>query len=131
MPQLAKVVLTDSADVKHDFNPNDITGGVATLVDSSSAIPLGEARLTIGRTQTAAGRRKVTFKLAVPVVQDSVINGVSRPTVLRTAYANIEMSFDGTSTKAERATLRDYVATLFFREQAMSDGPVVQNQGLY
>jgi len=130
MPQIGNIVLKDSADGSHTFAPSDITGGVATFAEATGT-PIGDPRLTIGRTQTQAGRRKVTLKLSVPFLSTAVVNGVNRTAVARVAYANIEFSFDGSSTAGERATVRDYVRTLFERTQTMTDGTVVSLQGLF
>ena len=103
MPQIANLVLKDRAatPVNHTFVPRDIVGGVATLVESTG-VPIGDKRLTISLTRTQAGRVKAILKGTFPVVQDQTINGITAPVVVRTAYANIEFSFDGTSTEQER-----------------------------
>ena len=103
MPQIANLVLKDRAatPVNHTFVPRDIVNGVATLVESTG-VPIGDKRLTISLNRTQAGRVKVILKGMFPVVQDQTINGITAPVVVRTAYANIEFSFDGTSTEQER-----------------------------
>lgn len=111
MPQLTSAVLKDSANADHTFTPNNVSGGVATLVESTG-VPIGDKRISIGQNQTAQGRRKVTVKLAVPAVQDAVVNGVSRPTVVRTAYADITFSFDGSSSATERKDALAYIKSL-------------------
>jgi hypothetical protein len=44
----------------------------------------------------------------VPVVQDTVVNGVSKPAVVRTSYADLTFTFDGTSTADERSDVLWY-----------------------
>lgn len=111
MPQLTSAVLKDSANADHTFAPNDVQGGVATLVESTG-VPIGDKRITIGKNQTAQGRRKVTVKLSIPTVQDAVVNGVSRPAVVRTAYADLTLSFDGSSSALERKDVISYIKSL-------------------
>lgn len=111
MPQLTSAVLTDGAAIGHTFTPASIAGGVATLVESTG-VPLGDKKLTASSTQTSQGRRKVTYKLSVPVMQDAVSNGVSRPTAVRTAYASLEFSFDPTSNVQERSDVRSMIVSL-------------------
>lgn len=101
MPQLNTLVLKNSADADVTFNPRDITGGIATLV-SSTGVPIGDKRVTISHSRTTTGREKVTMKIVLPVVQDVVVAGISKPTVVRAAYADIVLTFDGTSNATER-----------------------------
>lgn len=112
MPQFQTVVLKDNSGADHTFAPRDITSGVVNLAESTG-VPIADRRLSASVTRTGQGRRKLTFKMAIPVVQDSVINGVSRPTVTRSAYADVTLSFDETSSKAEREDLRSFVSELF------------------
>lgn len=111
MPQLTNVVLKDSANADHTFIPENVSGNVATLVESTG-VPIGDKRLSIGQTRTAQGRRKVTVKLAIPTVQDAVVNGVSRPTVVRSAYADVVLSFDAGSTTLERKSVLTHLGSL-------------------
>jgi len=125
---LTAAVLKDSANADHTFTPNDITGGVALLVESTG-VPIGDSRLTISTGQTPAGRRKVTVKLAVPVVQDAVVSGVTRPTVVRTAYCNMDFSFDGSSNTEERSDILAFIASLM--GNTMFKSVANDLQGLY
>lgn len=128
MPQFNPLVLQDQAGVDHTFTPRDITGGVATYVESAG-IPLGDNRLSISQTRTSAGRVKPVLRFVLPVVQDAVINGVSRPTVVRTAYVDVTMSFDAGSTAAER------LKALVLAQDALSETSVrsamADLQGIY
>lgn len=101
MPQLSAVVLKDHADSDVTFNPRDIANGVATLANSTG-VPLGDRQVSIARNRTATGRQKVTMKMAIPIVQDSVVNGISKPTIVRSAYADVTMTFEATSSTVER-----------------------------
>lgn len=112
MPQLNTLVLTDSANTEHSFAPRGVdANGVATLV-KSTGVPIGDEKLTISRSRTAQGREKVVMKLTLPVQQNATVDGISRPTVVRSAYAEVTFSFDGTSNTAERAVARSLVADL-------------------
>jgi hypothetical protein len=111
MPQLAAIVLTDGTD-NHSFNPKGVdNSGVATLV-KSTGVPIADKRLTIARSRTSAGREKVTAKLTIPIVQDVVVAGVTRPTPVRTAYADITLSFDAASSTVERNDVREMLKSL-------------------
>lgn len=111
MPQFAPVILKGYLDAPTTFSPGDIVQGVATLLNRSG-VPIADQKVTFSSTQTPTGRQKVAIKFAVPIVQDATVNGVTRPTVVRTAYAELNFSFDGASSVSERAAMRNYVSTL-------------------
>lgn len=93
------------------FAPRDSVSGLSTLI-ASNGVPIADKRLTIQSSRTPAGKSKVAINLVLPVVQDVVVNGVSRPTPVRTAYAKVEMTFDGTSNPTERQSVRQLLFTL-------------------
>jgi hypothetical protein len=101
MVQLTSLILKDHAAADVTFAPRDITNGVATTV-SSTGVPLGDKTASFSVAKTAAGKRKVTLKVVLPVVQDVVVNGITRPTIVRAAYADITLTFDGASSTVER-----------------------------
>lgn len=103
MPALTTVVLKDRAStpVNHTFTPNEVVGGVGTLVESTG-VKLGDSAFSLSSKKTANGRYKAMLKLVRPVVVNETINGVIVPKVVRTAYATVEFSFDKSSTTQER-----------------------------
>jgi len=112
MAAFAPVVLKDHADADVTFAPRDIVNGVATLVNSTG-VPIGDKRLSLAIQNVGNnGRRRVSFKLVLPVVQDVVVAGISKPTVVRTAYADVTLTFDATSSLNERKDLREHLRTL-------------------
>lgn len=111
MPQLSNLTL-NGGGADHEFKARDIVGGVATLVESNG-VPIADRRLTISLNRTTQGRVKGVLKFVLPEVQDVVVNGVSRPTVVRTAYADITLTFDQTSNLAERGELIDMIKSFF------------------
>jgi hypothetical protein len=132
MPQMTPIVLTDNQANDHSFAPRgkDPQSGVATLV-KSTGVPVGDERLTIGRTRTPQGREKVSFKLTLPVVASETINGVARPTILRTAYADVTLSFEGTSTEQERANARTMLADLLNNSESVASAVIDDLDYLY
>jgi hypothetical protein len=109
--QFNPVVLKDGAAANHTFAPRDITNGVATFVESTG-VPIADKRLSVSQSRVAAtGRTKVTMKLVVPIVQDAIVNGITRPTVVRTAYADLTFTVDATSSLADRKDLRTFLDT--------------------
>lgn len=112
MPQLVSLVLKDGANTpaNHTFTPEGINPKteVASLVESNG-VPIGNSRFTIALTQTAQGRYKATLKLSRPIVVTETVNGVARPSVVRTAFAELMFSFENTSSVEER---KDVVAMI-------------------
>jgi len=124
MPAFANMVLKDHADADVTFVPRDITNGVATAV-SSTGVPVGEKTASWATSKTSTGRRKVTLKLVIPVVQDVVVAGISRPTMVRAAYADVTVTFEGTSTTTERQDMRK--ALIAFVSNAAQIQPLIED----
>lgn len=106
MATLQNLVLKDRATtpVDHTFTPDDVVGGVGKVVESNGT-KVGDSSYTIGKRKSGTGRQNVKLKLTVPVVQSEVINGISSPKIVRTAYATVDFSFAAESTTAERNNL--------------------------
>lgn len=133
MPQLQPVVLKDAANpqVEHSFKPREISGGVTTLVESTG-IPLADRRITMSLTRNSNGRIKPVIKFSFPVVDDAVVNGVSRPTILRTNYAEVNFNFDSSSTARERDDLATMVKEILSgTSNPMAGGFIVNLEGIY
>lgn len=133
MPQLQNLVLTDRAGTpaNHTFVPRDIVGGIATVVESSG-VPLGDKRVTLGlRRTTENGRYKATLKFAFPTVVTETINGVSSPKVVRTAYVDVDFTFDPTSTEQERKDVVGMVQSAFDADEALTNDFLTKLQGIY
>lgn len=103
MPQLSNLVLKDRATtpVDHTFTPLDIQQGVGVVVESSG-VPIGDRRFSVSLSKTANNRYKPSIKMSIPVVQDATVNGVTKPTVVRTLYADLTFNFPSDSSEQER-----------------------------
>lgn len=132
MPQLQTLVLKDrkATPVNHTFTPRDIVDRVGTVVESSG-LPIGDARVGVSSTRTATGRYKPVVKFTFPVVQNETVNGVSRPVVVRTAYAEVHFNFDQTSSEAERNDVVGMVESALGVDKALINGAVVKLEGVY
>lgn len=117
--QMANMVLKDHAAADHTFVPRDLTGGVATFVNSTG-VPIGDNTVSYAVSRTQTGKRKVTLKVVLPIVQDVVVNGISKPTVVRTSYADVVFSFDPTSNTTERSDALAYLVSLLGNTQAVA-----------
>lgn len=133
MAQLANLVLTDrkTTPVNHTFTPRDIVNGTATVVESAG-IPLGDSRVSFSMNRTnGSNRYKPVVKFTMPVLQTETINGVSKPVVVRTAYAELTLNFDATSTDQERKDLVGMVQSSLNASQTMMMDVLVNLQGVY
>lgn len=133
MPQLTNLVLTDrkATPVAHTFTPRHIEGGVGLVVESTGT-PVGDQRVTVSLGKpTAQGRFKPHLKLTFPVIQTQTVNGVSTPVVVRTAYADLVFSFEGTSTEQERNDMVGMLQSALDVSKTLVHDTVVKLQGIY
>nr|URG15408.1 MAG: coat protein [Leviviridae sp.] len=132
MPQLQQMVLQDRANppVDHTFTPRNIVGGVGELVESQG-VPVGEKRFTVSLRKTQNGRYKATLKLAIPVVAAKLVDGISTPTVVRTAYVEVNTDFAGTSSQEERADAIGLMTSALASDNTMINSVVTDLEGIY
>lgn len=104
MSARANLVINDRAGtpVAHTYTPDgDDVNGVH-IWSEKGAVPAGNPRYSASLRQSN-GKYRPTLKLVLPVVQTQTINGVSSPVVVRTAYVEVNFTFDALSTTQERA----------------------------
>lgn len=132
MPQLQNLVLTDRAatPVAHTYVPREISNGVGTVVESTG-VPIGDNRFSVSLRRTSEGRSKAVLKGVFPIVQTQTINGISTPVVVRTAYADLTFSFDGTSTEQERKDVVGLVYSSLAVGATLVNDTVTKLQGVY
>lgn len=133
MPQLQNLVVTDRATptpVDHTLVPRDIsTNGVGTVVENTS-VPVGQLTLDVSmRKAGSAYRGRLTMKQ--PITQDVVVGGVTKPTVVRSAFAAVDFVFDETSTEAERNNLVGMLASALGTSKVLVNDTIVKLQGVY
>lgn len=132
MAQLAQVVLTDrqSTPASHTFTPRDIRDGVGTLIESSG-VPVGNSRLSISTRLLPSGRYRSELKLAVPILVNETINGVTVPKVARTSYIDAVFTFEATSSTQERANAVGMFASALASSQTMLNASLVGLESVY
>lgn len=130
MPQLQDLVLTDrkATPLNHTFTNGSITNGVAML-EEYTGVPIGSPKVSISLRKTA-GKIKGRLVLAVPVVQDNVVSGVANPTVIRTAIADLQVTFDQKSSEAERNDLMGMLASSLQTTKIMVHDSFVKTQNI-
>jgi len=132
MPQLQNAVLQDRAatPANHTFVPRDIVDGVGTVVESTG-VPIGDSRMTVSLKKTASGAYKARVQLTRPVVESSVVNGVTIPTITRQAIADVNFLFASTSTEQERKDLVGMIQSALAPTNILINDTVVKLQGVY
>jgi hypothetical protein len=119
MAAFAPVVIQDAIDVEHTFAPRNLEGGVASFVESTG-VPISDKKVTLNMGKpTATGRRRISFKIALPVTQDVVVGGISKPTVVRSIFVDMNFQFESTSTMAERADAHAFAYKLLANNVAL------------
>lgn len=132
MPALQDLVITDRAmptPISHTFTPSGMKDDVGTVVESSG-VPIGENRFSISMVRRG-GKLRGKAVLQLPVVQTETINGVTRPTVVRVAYVEMNVTFDMMSTEAERNDAIGLMASALRADAVLVNDSFVKAQGLY
>ncbi|UJQ85568.1 MAG: putative coat protein [Yuhrihovirus faecenecus] len=132
MPQLQSIVLTDRTPVTPvnlTFTPLDIKDGIGSVVNSSG-VPIGNKRLTVSMKKTNT-RWKGTVRLDLPVVATETVNGISKPVVVRTAYAELNVSFDERSTEQERTDAIGLLSSGLSTSKVLINDALVKLEGVY
>lgn len=135
MPQLQTLVLTDrkATPVAHTFLPRGISqpGNVGEVVESTG-VPMGDPRVTVSLGKpTAQGRFKPSLRYTFPVVQTATVNGISKPEIVRTAYVELNFSFDGSSSEAERNDIVGMVQDSLAVSKVLVHNTVVKLEGVF
>lgn len=132
MPQLQSIVLTDrdpGGPNNLTFVPRDILQGVGTVIESTG-VPVGEKQFTVSGRKS--GRRHIIeLRLTVPVVATETINGVGRPIVVRTSYANVRFSFDEHSTAQERKDVVGMIESSLDESKTLTNSTLIDLEGVY
>lgn len=104
MSARANLVINDRAGtpVAHTYSPDGDDKNGVHIYSEKTSVPAGNPRFT-ARLTRSGGKYRPSLKLSVPVTQTQVINGISTPLVLRTAYIEVNMTFDELSLTQERA----------------------------
>jgi len=67
----------------------------------------------------------------VPVVSTQVINGISTPVIVRTAYVDSTFTFDATSSEQERKDIVGMFASSLDSTKVLVNDTLVKLQGIY
>jgi hypothetical protein len=119
MTAIAQLTLNGLSGADHVFKPIGIDPkGVATFLAAGTS-PVGDEKLTVSVRRSPNGGKNVTeIRLNLPKVQDVVVGGVTKPTVIRTGVATITFSTDQTAPFADRDELLALVRSALSFEDA-------------
>lgn len=104
MSARSNLVINDRAatPVAHTYSPDGDDVNKVHIFSEKTSVPAGNPRYTASLRQSN-GKYRGTVKITIPVVQTQTINGVSAPVVVRTAYVELNTTFDALSSQQERA----------------------------
>lgn len=132
MSARANLVITDRAatPVAHTYSPDGDDNNGVHLFSEKTGVPAGNPRFS-ARLTSSNGKYRPSLRLQVPVVQTQTINGVSNPVVVRTAYAEVNFTFDALSSDQERKDCVGLVASALASSQTMINDLVVNLSDIY
>lgn len=131
MPDLQSIAIDDreSTPVTHTFTPRSKDNGVG-VCGESSGVPLGENTLSVSMRR-AGTKYKGRLRIAMPVVVTQTIDSVDSPLVTRTAYADVQVSFDQSSSTQERDNLVGMLANALGSSKVLVNDCFVELEGIY
>lgn len=132
MSARANLVINDRAGtpVAHTYSPDgDDVNGVHVYSEKTS-VPAGNPRFTAS-LRNSNGKYRPTLKITVPVTQTQTINGVSTPVVVRTAYGEVNFTFDSLSSTQERADCVGLLVNSLAAAQTQINDMVVNLSDIY
>lgn len=132
MSARANLVINDRATtpVAHTFTPDgDEANGVHVFSEKTS-VPAGNSRFTAS-LRKSNGKYRATLRFQLPVVQTQVINGVSSPVVVRTAFVELNTTFDELSTDQERKDAIGFMANTLAASQTQINDLLVNVSDIY
>lgn len=132
MSARTNLVINDRAaiPVAHTYSPDgDDTNGVHVFSEKTS-VPAGNPRYTAA-LRSSNGKYRPSVKLQIPVVQTQTINGITSPVVVRTAYAEVNFTFDALSTTQERADAVGLLVNSLAAAQTQVNDMIVNLSDIY
>ncbi|UUW21184.1 MAG: coat protein [Sanya fiers-like virus 4] len=132
MAARTNLVLKDRAatPVNHTFTPDGTDANGVHIFSEKVGVPAGYPRFT-ARLNRTSEKFRATLKLAVPITQTQVINGVSAPVIVRTSYAEVNFTFDALSTDQERKDAVGMIADSLLATQTQINDMIVNLSDIY
>lgn len=132
MSARTNLVINDRAatPVAHTYTPDGDDANDVHLFSEKTGVPAGNPRFS-ARLVTSKGKYRPSLRLQIPVVQTQTINGVSSPVIVRTAYAEVNFTFDSLSLDQERKDCVGLLANALASTQTQINDLVVNLSDIY
>lgn len=132
MSARTNLILKDRAGtpVSHTFTPDGDDANGVHVWSEKTGVPAGYPTFTAS-LRKSSGKLRTTLKLSVPITQTQIINGISSPAVLRTAYAEVNFTFDGMSLPQERADVVGQILDALLATQTQINDMIVNVSDVY
>lgn len=136
MPARGNITINDRAatPVAHVFTPDGEDANNVHIFREKTGVAVGDPRITVSVNSnpiSRGGKTKVQFRLSLPTVQTEVINGISRPSVVRTAHADVTFTYDGYSELQERKNLVGLVQNALASTQTILNPVFTEGEDLW
>lgn len=131
MPALAPIVVKDRAatPTNHTFKPSG--GNEIPEFRESDGVSIGDKVITVSKRK-AGTNHKIRIRVVVPQVATATVEGISDPRVVRTAYADIQLTFGDKSMPQERKDMLGFISSMFSGvSQPIIDGICVDLEHAY
>jgi len=132
MSARANLVINDRAatPVAHTYSPDGDDKNGVHIYSEKTSVPAGNPRYT-ARLTRSGGKYRPTLKLSIPVVQVQTLNGINSPVVVRTAYAEVNFTFDELSSAQERADCVGLLVNSLATAQTQINDMIVNLSDIY
>lgn len=132
MSARTNLVVNDRAatPVAHTYSPDGDDQNGVHLFSEKTSVPAGNPRFTAS-LKKGNGKYRPSLRFQIPIVQTQVINGVSNPVVVRTAYVELNATFDELSTTQERADAIGLMANAMNASQTQINELLVNLSDIY
>lgn len=132
MSARTNLVINDRAatPVAHTFSPDGDDANKVHVYSEKTGVPAGNPRFTASLAKSN-GKYRPKLRFQLPVVQTQVINGVSSPVVVRTAFVELNCTFDELSTDQERKDAIGFMANTLAAAQTQINDLLVGLSDIY
>jgi hypothetical protein len=132
MATATSVTVNDRAatPLAHVFVPRDLKSDPMLWVETGT-VPFGERKLKINNVKNTGSKIKVRIVFEVPVLATEIVNGVNKPVVLRTSFAELLLTYDKLSSLQERKDTVAFIYNALATSQTMVDSTVTGLEGIW
>lgn len=132
MSARTNLVINDRAatPVAHTYTPDGDDANGVHVYSEKTTVPAGNPRFTAS-IRSSNGKFRPTVKITVPITQTQTINGVASPVIVRTAYGEVNFTFDALSSEQERADCVGLLVNSLAASQTQINDMIVKLSDIY